>query len=188
MVELEPLQVVPFESTVMTPCTVDVPTVTCEPPSTLSGTHPVGSRTHSAGGLPVPWKGRIVAERCVHELLTPRMRENIPLSFVFTMTRMRWHCEGPSLFPTPPHRESVISDAGTGKWIITCTSPTVCDGAACVVELLHTFVIEEQNDVELIAVVIRVSFWLRYVIASLHAPLAFPVERSLPAASAAKST
>ena len=34
MVELDPLHVVPFESTVITPCTVDVPTVTCEPPST----------------------------------------------------------------------------------------------------------------------------------------------------------
>src|SRR4029453_15872852 len=160
-VVLEPVHVVPSESTVMTPCTVDDPTVTCDPPSTLSGTHPVGSSTHSAGGLPVPWFGRMVAERCVHMLLTPKIFPNMPLSLVFTITRIRWHCVAPSLFPAPPQRESVISDAGTGKCTLTHTSPTVVDGAAWAVALLQVLLIAEQKVVELMAVVMRGSFWLR---------------------------
>src|SRR5437867_645762 len=72
MVVLEPVHVVPSESTVITPCTTEVPTVTCDPPSTFSGTHPVGSNTHSAGGLPVWGDGRTVAVRPVELLVTPR--------------------------------------------------------------------------------------------------------------------
>src|SRR5262245_57468456 len=62
IVELEPLHAVAFESTVITPWAVAVPTVTCEPPSTLIAGHPVGSSTQSAGGLAVIVDGRTVAE------------------------------------------------------------------------------------------------------------------------------
>src|SRR4051794_36358357 len=89
IVELDPVQVLPFESTVMIPCTVEVPTVTWEPPSTLSGTHPVGSRTHNAGGLPGLPEGRTVADRDVVVPVDPKILENMLLSWVVTMTRMR---------------------------------------------------------------------------------------------------
>ena len=82
IVVLDPLHVVPSESTVMTPWTVEVPTVTCDPPSTFSGTQPVGSSTHNAGGPPVRLDGRMVAERVVVEPDTPKMREKIAWSRV----------------------------------------------------------------------------------------------------------
>ena len=111
---LPPVHVVPFESTVITPCTHEVPTVTWEPPLMVSGVQPVGSRSHSAGGLPVAPVGRTVAERPVVELETPRILENIAASLVLRTTRMRWHWDRPSLRPAPPHFESAISVAGTG--------------------------------------------------------------------------
>ena len=39
----------PLESTVRIPGTVDVPTVTCDPPLIASDVHPTGSSSHSAG-------------------------------------------------------------------------------------------------------------------------------------------
>ncbi len=56
----------------------------------------MGSRSHSAGGLPVRPVGRMVADRDVVELETPKIRENMPESLVLMTTRIRWHCEMPS--------------------------------------------------------------------------------------------
>ena len=61
-------QVVPSESTVITPDTTGevVPTVSCEPPWTSRATQPVGSSNHNAGVNEVLMLlGRTVAERVV---------------------------------------------------------------------------------------------------------------------------
>ena len=85
-------QVVPSESTVITPDTTGevVPTVNWEPPWTSRATQPVGSSNHNAGVIAeLTLLGRTVAERVVPSDPEPNTPPKIRLSVAVTMTVMR---------------------------------------------------------------------------------------------------
>jgi len=163
---VEPLQEVALESTVITPCAVAVPTVTCEPPSTLMAGQPVGSSTQSAGGLAVTVDGRTVADRRLHVSVVPKIRPSIELSRIDRITFMRWHCVVPSFFPAPVQLGSTMSVLGTGKWMLTWTSPVVWVGDTIVVAFVHVLLSVEQKVFASIGLESLGTLLLRYVIAS----------------------
>src|SRR5262245_7550811 len=90
MVRWSDWQAEPSESTVMTPGTVGVPTVTCDPPLTASDVQPVGSSSQSAGVSCGPdGHGRAVADRIPARFPTERMPPKSDLSWDAIVTRMR---------------------------------------------------------------------------------------------------
>src|SRR5207253_10592704 len=106
-------QVEPSESTVSTPCTAAVPTVSCDPPLTDNDVQPRGSSSHNAGVSCGPTaQGRAVAERLPDSREAPRTAAKNDFFVDPMITRIRWHSVPSSSLAPPTTRESAISELG----------------------------------------------------------------------------